>query len=92
LNIFASQLAVSVATCTVVAKNKDATSERLRVNVVRESNGKLRAVDKSLVVNVGNVLPIWESNAGKHVAPDVALDAVKVFDLHLLDCGDEWVY
>jgi hypothetical protein len=91
LNIFASQLAVSVATCTVVAKNKDSTSERLRINVVRESNGKFRAVDKSLVVNVGNVLPIWESNAGKHVAPDVALDAVKVFNLHWFDGWKEGV-
>jgi len=91
LNVRASQLAVSVATCTVVAENKDATSERLRVNVVRETNGKLCAVDKSLVVDVGNVLPIWEAYAGKHVASDMALDAVEVFNLHGFDFWDEWV-
>jgi hypothetical protein len=37
------------------------------------------------------MLPVWKAYAGEHVASDMALDAVEVFNLYGFDFWGEWV-
>jgi hypothetical protein len=73
-----------------IPKNEDTTCERLRVNLIHETHGFVRAVDQTLVVDEGCVALV-ETNGGEHVAPDMLLNVGVVTDFDSGDCVGEGI-
>ena len=92
LNLLRREGAVLVATHAIVAKDNDATSEGLRVNLVNEASRTASAVDQTLVVEIHHVVAQGGgTDAGEDIAADVLLDVVEVANGNFRDGRNERV-
>ena len=89
VNVLDGQGAVGAVAVRAVPKNENASRERLRVNLVLETNGEFCSVDKALVVDVERVLA--DVHASEQVGLNRALDVAEALDVHGLDGLVEWV-
>jgi hypothetical protein len=82
LDIRACQLAVSVATLSVVGEYKNTPSQSIGINLIDKPNAHSRIVDQTFVVNVCNVLTIGKAHTGKATAINHALDIFEPVNLN----------
>jgi hypothetical protein len=82
LNIRACQLAVSVATFSVVGKDKNTPSQSIGVNLINKLNTLFRAVYQSFVVNICDMLAVGKIHTSEAAAINHALDIFEPVDLN----------
>ncbi len=80
VNLLGGQGAVGVGAVRPVPKNENAPRERLRVNLVLETNGEFCSVDEALIINVERVLA--HVHASEQVGLNRALDVAKALDVN----------
>ena len=89
-HLLASMGAVGRLATKAIPKDEDTTCEGLRVNLVHETHGFVRAVDQALVVTEGCVALV-ETNGGEHVAPDMLLNVGVVTNIDGGNCVGEGI-
>jgi hypothetical protein len=77
---------------TIVTKDKDTTSESMRINLIHESGGTICAIDQPLIVEIHNVVAQGgRTDAGEDIAANVLQNVLEVANGNFRDGGGEWV-